>query len=195
MKTQLSKAMRALLILVGISAVSAAMLHAQGQKISWSVIGSGGAINVASGQYRISATLGQPAVGNVNAGSFRHFIGFWGPKAIKEESTTGIDDNNPGVMGQSSLITNYPNPFSTQTTVSFVVPSSANVTIRIMDMVGREVRTLVNGEFREAGDHMVVWDSKDESGADVGAGTYICEMSLNSGTDNMKARIPMMLVK
>jgi flagellar hook assembly protein FlgD len=93
------------------------------------------------------------------------------------------------------LLFNYPNPFAYQTTINFIVEQSSTVSIKIYDLVGREVRTLVNNEFREIGDHMVSWDAKDDSGADLGAGNYICEMSLTSAGDNMKSRIPMMLVK
>ena len=72
---------------------------------------------------------------------------------------------------------------------------SASLTMRIVDMVGRDVRTLVSNEFAESGNHSIQWDAKDDSGADVGAGNYVCEMSLTISGNVVKARVPMMLVK
>jgi flagellar hook assembly protein FlgD len=94
-----------------------------------------------------------------------------------------------------STISNYPNPFSMMTTINYVVPQSAVLTIRVVDMVGREVRMLVNNEYAESGNHSIQWDAKDDSGADVSAGNYVCEMSLTVNGEVLKARVPMMLVK
>jgi flagellar hook assembly protein FlgD len=93
------------------------------------------------------------------------------------------------------MISNYPNPFSMMTTINYTVPQSAPLTMRIVDMVGREVRTLISNEFAESGNHSIQWDAKDDSGADIGAGNYVCEMSLTINGNVVKARVPMMLVK
>jgi FlgD Ig-like domain len=194
MKVVLKNVMFSILILSGMSLGSSSLVQAQAPaKVNWHVIASGGAINVASGQYRTSSTIGQPVVGTVSVNPYKMYIGFWGFAGLTS-GTTGVDDNT-GTMGSNPLLFNYPNPFAYQTTINFIVEQSATVSIKIYDMVGREVRTLVSNEFREIGDHMVTWDAKDDSGADLGAGNYICEMSLTSAGDNMKSRIPMMLVK
>ncbi len=194
MKVVLKNVMFSTLILLGMSVASTSIVQAQAPaKVNWHVIASGGAINVASGQYRTSSTIGQPVVGTVSVNPYKMYIGFWGFAGLAS-GPTGVDDNT-GTMGSNPLLFNYPNPFAYQTTINFIVEQSATVSIKIYDMVGREVRTLVSNEFREIGDHMVTWDAKDDSGADLGAGNYICEMSLTSAGDNMKSRIPMMLVK
>ncbi len=46
-----------------------------------------------------------------------------------------------------SLKQNYPNPFNPSTTINFLIPSSGNVTMKVSDMLGREVKTLVNGDY------------------------------------------------
>jgi hypothetical protein len=71
---------------------------------------------------------------------------------------------------------NYPNPFNPSTTIKFQIPSKGFVTLKIYDIIGREVTTLVNG-FQEAGLHNVKFDaSKLPSGVylyRITTGTYV----------------------
>ena len=62
---------------------------------------------------------------------------------------------------------NYPNPFNPQTTISFDLPSSAPVRLSVYDVLGREVKVLVDGELA-AGTHRVAFD-----GSGVASGTYL----------------------
>ena len=158
------------------------------QKVDRWVIAGGGVMNAPVGNgMKIHATIGQWVAGRTG----NLYLGFWGPVM---ESTTSVDDNTGGISG-TSLISNYPNPFTMMTTINYTVVQSAPLTMRIVDMVGREVRTLVNNEFAESGNHTIQWDAKDDAGADVGAGNYVCEMSLTINGSVVKARVPMMLVK
>lgn len=179
-----------LAVLIAVSCFASS--NAQGPKVHWHVIASGGALNIVSGQYLVSATIGQPIVGNISIGGYRHFIGFWGPQAIKEEIT---DVNEYVSTGENSLLSNYPNPFSLQTTILYQVPQTGLLSIRIMDMVGREVRSILSNEFREAGSHNVIWDGKDNVGSDLQSGNFICEMSFSQNGESVKSRIPLILVK
>ncbi|HEX9614458.1 MAG TPA: FlgD immunoglobulin-like domain containing protein, partial [Bacteroidota bacterium] len=52
------------------------------------------------------------------------------------------------------------------------LPVRARISVRIYDMLGKEVRTIVNGELYEAGNGRVTWDGKANSGAQVASGTY-----------------------
>jgi hypothetical protein len=61
---------------------------------------------------------------------------------------------------QYGLEQNYPNPFNPSTTIRFKMPSKGFATLKVYDMIGREVRTLVNG-LREAGTHDVKFDASD----------------------------------
>ena len=65
---------------------------------------------------------------------------------------------------QYMLYSNYPNPFNPSTVISYALPRSSNVTLKVYDMMGREVTTLVN-KTQEAGHHTVQFDaSKLSSG-------------------------------
>jgi hypothetical protein len=67
---------------------------------------------------------------------------------------------------------NYPNPFNPSTTIQFFLPVRDKISLKIYDVLGREVRTLISGELRDKGTSHVVWDGKNNSGHQVGSGTY-----------------------
>jgi hypothetical protein len=71
------------------------------------------------------------------------------------------------------LFQNYPNPFNPTTTISFAVPGSAasrSLSLRVYDLLGREVATLANGTYH-GGLYSVVWD-----GRSLSSGVYICRL-------------------
>lgn len=78
-----------------------------------------------------------------------------------------------------SLLQNYPNPFNPETIIKFTVPEYSFVTIKIYDMLGKEVKTLVS-DNRQAGYFDVKWNGKDNKGIKVSSGTYIYRITANS---------------
>lgn len=83
------------------------------------------------------------------------------------------------------LSQNYPNPFNPTTTIEFIIPNDEKVTIKIYDILGREVKTLLN-EFRETGHHEVEFNASH-----LASGMYIYRMTSGSYSQIRK----MMLVK
>lgn len=75
-------------------------------------------------------------------------------------------------------ITNYPNPFSTETNISFNLKSSSPVNIQIYDNTGRLVRTLVNSNLN-AGTHSFTWNGQNAWGRKVDDGLYIYQIEIN----------------
>jgi flagellar hook assembly protein FlgD len=71
----------------------------------------------------------------------------------------------------TSLSQNYPNPFNPATEIKFAVAGPGRVVLRIYDIVGRPVRTLLD-DTKERGYHAVVWDGRDDSGRPVASGVY-----------------------
>ena len=71
-----------------------------------------------------------------------------------------------------ALHQNYPNPFNPATTINYDIPESQVVSIMIYDIMGREVRSLLN-EFQEVGYRSVRWDATDNFGRAVSAGMYV----------------------
>jgi len=74
-----------------------------------------------------------------------------------------------------TLSQNYPNPFNPVTTVQFQVPKTTNITIKIFDMLGREVKTLFTGEALR-GTYTVEWDGLNDAGFKMSSGSYIYRM-------------------
>jgi len=66
---------------------------------------------------------------------------------------------------------NYPNPFSYATVISYQLPIDGGVTLKIYNILGQEVRTLVS-KSQEAGYHTVRWDGKDNTNRKVSSGIY-----------------------
>jgi hypothetical protein len=83
---------------------------------------------------------------------------------------TSVDEILPSEFNVSQ---NYPNPFNPLTVITYELPFRSAVSIKIYDMMGREVRTLVNNEL-QAGAYSVTWDSITNDGTASGSGVYFC---------------------
>jgi aminopeptidase N len=80
---------------------------------------------------------------------------------------------------------NYPNPFNPKTTISFTLQGSGFATLKVFDLLGREIGELVNEE-KDAGEYSVQWDASH-----VPSGVYMYRLQFGSSTQSRK----MMLVK
>ncbi len=74
-----------------------------------------------------------------------------------------------------TLETPYPNPFNPQTIIPFRLPQTMRVELRIYDLAGRLVRTLIDGP-RAAGPNQILWDGTDARGRSVASGTYYARL-------------------
>lgn len=70
-----------------------------------------------------------------------------------------------------NLDQNYPNPFNPETAIKFLVKEDAWVTLRIYNVLGQVVTTLVN-EQKPAGEHVISWNGKNQHNDDVASGVY-----------------------
>jgi len=73
---------------------------------------------------------------------------------------------------------NYPNPFNPVTTIKYQIPERSNVKLLIYDIMGREIRTLVN-ENKDIGYYSINWNGKDNSSQTVSSGVYL--LKINAG--------------
>jgi hypothetical protein len=78
-------------------------------------------------------------------------------------------------FADARLFQNAPNPFMGTTTVEFIFPRPAYASLKVYDIAGNAVRTLLSGRFGD-GLHAVVWDGKDDAGKDLAAGFYFCKL-------------------
>lgn len=84
-------------------------------------------------------------------------------------STVGVQHEVTSVR-TFELSQNYPNPFNPSTTIWFAIPSAQNVALKIFDLLGKEIATLVNGQL-QAGDYSVQFNGKSTP-----SGMYFCRM-------------------
>lgn len=76
---------------------------------------------------------------------------------------------------------NFPNPFNAGTAIRFVIPRSGWVRLVVYDILGRPVRSLVEGEVA-AGAHTVSWDGKDGRGQSMASGVYLYVLQGEEGS-------------
>ncbi len=101
------------------------------------------------------------------------------------KNISGMENTKYNPNEKTILLGNYPNPFNPTTTIRFSLPRREHVTLKVFDVLGREVATLVNGEV-SPGEHSVVFDAKD-----LPSGVYFAQ--LRAG--NIVQRIKMILMK
>jgi len=89
------------------------------------------------------------------------------------------------VPDEFSLHQNYPNPFNPTTTILYDLPEAAMVHLVIYDVLGRQVRTLVNQDLT-AGYHKAVWDATDDMGRPLSGGLYIYRIQAGGYSKTMK---------
>ncbi len=104
-----------------------------------------------------------------------------------------VDTAAPAAAGtRPRLDPNRPNPFNPHTEIRFDLPASGRVSVRIYDLAGRLVCTLLDGD-RPAGPGHVSWDGRDAAGRAVAAGAYLCRLTLADGLPPLTRR--MLLVR
>ena len=81
-------------------------------------------------------------------------------------------DAGSSIPTSFALQQNYPNPFNPNTQISYDLPNDVNVVLKIYNMVGQEVRTLVN-EQKTAGAYTATWDGRSNAGSKVASGVYL----------------------
>ena len=83
------------------------------------------------------------------------------------------------------LFQNYPNPFNPATTISYSLPENDYVEIKIYNIKGEMITTLLN-QPQKAGNHQVVWNGCDESGNRVSNGVYYYQIKTDRFTMTKK---------
>ena len=79
------------------------------------------------------------------------------------------------IINNYELGQNYPNPFNPSTVIKYNLPETNFVTLKIYNMLGQEIRTLVGGQIN-AGSHNIIWNGKDKMGNSVSSGAYLYQI-------------------
>ncbi len=89
------------------------------------------------------------------------------------QGPVSVDDQEPTVPASLMLHQNYPNPFNPSTTISYQLPTQSYVTLKVFDVLGREVATLVDDRLN-AGEYSVVWNA-----GDAASGVYMYQLRVD----------------
>ncbi|NLT50467.1 MAG: T9SS type A sorting domain-containing protein, partial [Ignavibacteria bacterium] len=100
----------------------------------------------------------------------------YGPR---ENNTVNVSTQKT-VTKDFSLSQNYPNPFNPSTMINYQIPMNSNVNLKIFDILGREVITLVN-EHKPAGSYTVEWNGTNSAGKQVGNSVYFYQLKASDG--------------
>jgi len=104
------------------------------------------------------------------------------PTTLKEakidisDLLTGVEESSTQLPQELILYQNYPNPFNPVTTIKFSVPHTSYLNLKIFDLLGREVRNLLNDEVGP-GIHTIQWDGTDKNGQNIASGIYIYKLT------------------
>ena len=102
---------------------------------------------------------------------------YW--KDTVSQVVTGVDDIKQAPLSYD-LSQNYPNPFNPSTTIKYSVPRTAFVSLKVYDVLGREVAALVNEE-KSAGNYEVKWNAEN-----FASGIYLYKIQTGSFTQTKK---------
>lgn len=116
-------------------------------------------------------------------------------------SATNIEDHQNQLPVELKLMQNYPNPFNPETTISYTIPASLNpsnspryagaagggtlVSLKVFDLLGREVATLVD-EYKQAGSYNVVFNVETHHGTSLPSGVYFYKLQTDNGFSETK---------
>jgi hypothetical protein len=177
------------------------------------VTDNGGATNQTGGQITISDQPSrwtiEPASGNVPAGSSQNIRVTFNAQGLAEgnyqaqlnitsnggnmtipiaifiSTTVDVEEDDQNILSYR-LNQNYPNPFNPSTKISWSIPVSGLVSLKIYNIEGSEVETLIN-EYKSSGNHEVIFDSnKLKNGSSLPSGVYFYRLTSGNYSESKK---------
>jgi flagellar hook capping protein FlgD len=99
---------------------------------------------------------------------------------------SGFDENE--IPDQPITMSNFPNPFNPETTITYEIRESDNIELSIFGINGQKIKTLIKSK-RPSGRHIIMWDGTDDAGLKVTSGIYFYKLTTNAGYSNTKKMI------
>jgi len=114
--------------------------------------------------------------------------------ALNEIVVNSIPEQT-NVIRNFTLDQNYPNPFNPSTYISYTIPTKSTVSLKIYNLLGQEVRTLVDNITQSTNSYQIYWNGKDHSGNDVSSGVYYYKLVSQSADKVFEQSKKMLLIK
>ncbi|MDP4197792.1 MAG: T9SS type A sorting domain-containing protein [Bacteroidota bacterium] len=156
-------------------------IERKSQKSEWEMLGFVKGHGSSRSPREFSFTDNQPPAGRTqyrlkqidNDGQFKYY------------DALSIDVNAPR---EYCLMQNSPNPFNPSTAIKFQLPMNTFVSVKVYDMLGREITSLINEE-KPAGSHIVYWNGRDMNGQMVSSGVYLYKLTAGTYTETRKMNL------
>src|SRR5690554_1745220 len=101
----------------------------------------------------------------------------YGYPYLRDGISVSVDEDLLAVI-EPFIISNYPNPFNPETTITFTLPEDTeNLSLLIYNIRGQLVRTIIERVSYPRGEYQVVWDGRNQSGQPVTTGIYFCRLA------------------
>ncbi len=100
-------------------------------------------------------------------------------------NATSLNTLSNKLLIEFSLNQNTPNPFNPNTEIEYSIPNDSNVNIIIYDLMGNEIKTLIN-KYKQFGQYNVIWDGTDNSGKKVVGSIYFYKLQAGDFTQTRK---------
>ena len=106
----------------------------------------------------------------------------WGLRIIERDMGTGVRGKDVTIIlpEHYKLGQNYPNPFNPTTTINYTLPIATKISLKVYDVLGKEVKTLINGELKESGESAITWNGTNNQGVQVVSGTYFYTLTFGN---------------
>ncbi len=152
-------------------------LRSQNSIISWSAFDIGSAVSTGSNT-SVGSLIGQTIIGTTQQGNTRIVSGFSFNIALIPTSVNA--ESKPISTTRFGLAQNYPNPFNPSTVISYQLPLNSMVTLKVYDVLGREIKTIVN-ERQSVGSHNVTFNI-----GDLPTGVYLYRLQAGTYSETKK---------
>ena len=101
------------------------------------------------------------------------------------DSLTSVGEP-PSIFNDYDLKQNFPNPFNSSTQIKFVIPNTSLVSIKVYDLLGKEITAFLNQELPH-GSYTISWAAKDENNNSLPPGIYFIKLNAGSFSKTIKA--------
>jgi hypothetical protein len=122
----------------------------------------------------------EASVADAGFGTATSRAGYYRGTGASFTTLSGISSTTDLLPAVMVVDQNRPNPFNPRTTIHFSLPRDQDVTLRIFDLHGEVVRTLIDGTLA-AGQHEATWEGRDDQGGQAPSGTYLYRLRSEDG--------------
>ena len=164
--------MRKMKLLMALLILLPSLSFGQSYILKSSIIDEGGK-KIKSSGYICQLSIAQQTASEawIKSPNYKAIIGFWNSYI----STSGIEDDQEISPSEFYLYQNIPNPVVSGTYIEYALPKATKITLKVYDVMGRAIRTLVTGS-QNPGIYKIYWDCRDNSGNEVASGIYFYRM-------------------